>query len=147
VPAGLLVFCQGDRVALDVATWDGHAQRFFDTRLAGAGVGEAAEVRVRVTPKQGPSGERRVSVRPRTAVDLAMADEAEARQGGGLGLLAHRCPTIWTIECEQGKAGDPLTLVLAAILASVGLGPILDPEGPEIFGVKTARAKLEAGRA
>jgi hypothetical protein len=33
------------------------------------------------------------------------------------------------------------------ILASVHLGPIVDPEGPELFGVKTARAKLDAARA
>ena len=39
---------------------------------------------------------------------------------------------------------DPLALRLAAILASVLLGPILDVRVPELFGVKTARAKLEA---
>jgi hypothetical protein len=36
-----------------------------------------------------------------------------------------------------------LALRLAAILASVVLGPILDPETSEIFGVKTARLKIE----
>ena len=41
---------------------------------------------------------------------------------------------------------DALALRLAAILASVLLGPILDARVPELFGVKTARAKLDALR-
>jgi hypothetical protein len=49
---------------------------------------------------------------------------------------------VWLVS--RADQADPLALRLAAILASVFLGPILDVRVPEIFGVKTARAKLEA---
>jgi hypothetical protein len=42
---------------------------------------------------------------------------------------------------------DRVALRLAMILASVHLGPIIDPRGPDLFGVKTARAKLERASA
>lgn len=44
----------------------------------------------------------------------------------------------------QDRDDDTLALTLAAILASILLGPILDPRRSELFGVKTARRKLEA---
>ena len=55
--------------------------------------------------------------------------------------MARRCQTVWLVA--RTDDADPLALRLAAILASVVLGPILDARGPELFGVKTARAKLE----
>ena len=83
--------------------------------------------------------------RPRSDEDLALADQAEARAGGGgLAGLARRCAAVWMIAREGDE--DALALRLAAILASVYLGPILDARGPEIFGVKTAREKLEGLR-
>lgn len=136
-----LVFSQSAEPSLDVAAWDAHARRFFDARLVSAGVGGPGELRVVVTPKQGPAGERTVVARLRTAHELALAEEAEVRQGGGLGLLARRCPTVWSVACDGPD--DRVALLLAAVLAGVGLGPIVDPRGPEIFGVKTARAKLQ----
>lgn len=81
--------------------------------------------------------------RSREADDLALADEAEARKGGGLGRLAHRCPTVWLVERRTEE--DPAALRLAAILASVLLGPILDARVPELVGVKTARERLVRG--
>jgi hypothetical protein len=138
---GLLVFSQSPGLSLDVPVWDVQAQRFFGARLTHAGVSGAGVVRVRVAPAQGAAGERTVSARARTTDDLRLADDAEARRGGGLGLLAHRCPTVLTVVREEED--DRLALLLAAVLASIGLGPIVDPRGPDIFGVKTARAKLE----
>ncbi|HZU83705.1 MAG TPA: hypothetical protein VE987_12345, partial [Polyangiaceae bacterium] len=58
-----------------------------------------------------------------------------------LARLARRCQTLWLIAREASP--DPLALRLAAILASVLLGPIVDAAYEEIFGVKTARSKLE----
>jgi hypothetical protein len=141
----LLVFAQHAQPSLDVPAWDAHAQRFFATRVTLARVEGQAELVVAVAPATGMAKERRVTARVRTAQDLAMADAAEAKQGGGLGGLAHRCPTVWTVACEGDD--DTAALLLAAILASVGLGPVVDPAGPEIFGVKTARAKLERASA
>ena len=60
----------------------------------------------------------------------------------GLALLARRCQAVWIVERADGEP-DRLALLLSAILASVLLGPILDPARGELFGVKTARAKLE----
>jgi hypothetical protein len=86
---------------------------------------------------------RAIEGRERDEKDLARADLAEARAGGGgLAGLARRCETIWLIE--RLSTTDMLALRLAAVMASVLLGPILDPETSEIFGVKTARLRLEA---
>ncbi len=79
--------------------------------------------------------------RPRDQDDLALATAAEARTSHtGLVLLARRCPLVWMVVRESRE--DVPALRLAAILASVLLGPILDVAGGELFGVKTARSKL-----
>jgi hypothetical protein len=51
---------------------------------------------------------------------------------------------VWLVVRESPD--DRVALTLAAILASALLGPVLAPEGDELFGVRTARLKLE-GRA
>ena len=136
-----LVFTSAPQPRLDVAAWDGQAQRFFSTRLALLGQAANGEARILVTPPEDPTGERVLSVRPREAADLALAEEAEVRaNGGGMVLLARRCRSVWRVAREGGD--DRLALRLAMVLASVVLGPILDARGPELFGVKTARAKL-----
>jgi len=142
VEPAYLVFSSAPEPRFDVAAWDGQAQRFFSTRLARVGPEGDGEARIRVTPPQEPAGERLLSARPRDAADLALAEEAEVRaNGGGLVLLARRCHTVWLVVREGED--DRLALRLAMVLASVVLGPILDARGPELFGVKTARAKLE----
>ena len=134
--SSFLVFSQSKEAARDVSSWDAHAARFFATRLQ-VGEGDA----ILVTHGTGGSAESvRVVARPREAGDLALADEAEARTGGGLGLLARRCPTVWLVERRTDD--DATALRLAAILASVLLGPILDARVPELLGVKTARERL-----
>jgi hypothetical protein len=49
---------------------------------------------------------------------------------------------VWLISVEDET--DPAALRIAAIVASVVLGPILSPQGTELFGVRTARLKLES---
>ena len=81
----------------------------------------------------------------RTGHAEALAEAAERAIGTcGLALLAKRCKTIWLIATESDD--DRVALLLAAILASAFLGPILSPGGQEIIGVRSARLKLE-GRA
>jgi hypothetical protein len=58
-----------------------------------------------------------------------------------MALLAQRCRTVWLVTRETDD--DRVSLGIAAIFASVLLGPILAPTGDELFGVRTARAKLE----
>jgi hypothetical protein len=87
---------------------------------------------------------RSAFARPATEDDWAAADAAETRAGTfGLARLARRCGMVWIIAAEG--ADDALALRLAAILASILLGPILPLDG-EIFGVKTARERLKRAR-
>jgi hypothetical protein len=48
---------------------------------------------------------------------------------------------VWLVVREADD--DRAALTIAAVLASMLLGPILAPDGREIFGVRTARLKLE----
>ncbi|HEY6464317.1 MAG TPA: hypothetical protein VIY73_29315 [Polyangiaceae bacterium] len=133
-----LVFSSTRALVMDPGAWDAHAQRFFRTRLLGTPEGT-----VRVEPKGEAQGDRVVTWRDAEAGDYALAEEGERRAGGGgLAGLARRCPAVWVVE--RTSRDDRLALRLAMILASVHLGPIVDPDGPELFGVKTARAKLDA---
>jgi hypothetical protein len=147
-----VVFSQSESTLVDAAAWDAHAQRFFRTRLTvadaihGDRLGSsahgraAADVALLVAPDGEAAGVRFVLARPRDAEDLALADAADAARTG-LALLARRCPTVWLVARETDD--DPLALRLAAILASVLLGPILDARTPELLGVKSARARFE----
>jgi hypothetical protein len=84
---------------------------------------------------------RSVFLRPRTEADLACAEEAErAAGGGGMSLLAKRCEMVALVAVTSEE--DDVALWIAAIIASVVLGPILSPTQPEIFGIRTARVKL-----
>jgi hypothetical protein len=136
--APLLVFAQAAGAAVDIDAWCAHSARFFATRI---GLGNEPHAFV-IAPDGGPPGIRTVTPRPCVEVDWLAADAAEPHAGAGLAALARRCKAVWLVSRES--ATDPLALRLAAILASVLLGPILDPATGEIFGVKTARAKLEA---
>lgn len=149
--ASLLVFAQRADARVDIQSWGAHAERFFSTRIGlaeektyvpGACAPLSDAARVVVAPTGEPPGIREITGRPRQAEDLSAADEAEARRGAaGLALLARRCGTVWLVSRES--VADVLALRLAAILAGVLLGPILDVSASELFGVKTARAKLE----
>ena len=128
------VFSQGDGRPRP-AEWRRNAARFFELDFT---VDESSAVAVRVTVE----GVSRVVVsRPRDEADLRDALAAENAQGGGglYDLAERRCPTVWLVEREGPD--DRAALRLAATLASVGLGPIL-ADG-ELFGVRTAREKLE----
>jgi hypothetical protein len=136
----LVVFAQRAQPLLEIDAWNQHGERFFDTRI---GVAEPLEsgARLVIAPAGHDPGLRRVEGRARSDEDLAEADAAEARaQGAGLALLARRCQSVWLVE-KLGEA-DSLALRLAAVMASVLLGPILDGAAGELFGVKTARAKI-----
>ena len=146
----MLVFSQREGALIDVDAWNAQAERFFSTRIGLADEKrwppgpppQTDEARFVVAPRDEAPGIRAVSAAPRRESDLALAVEAEATaRGGGLADLARRCPMVWRVAREHD--GDTLALGLAAILASVLLGPIVDPDGPQIFGVKTAREKLE----
>lgn len=77
--------------------------------------------------------------------ELIEAAERGVRAIGGAGFdaLVARAKRIWQVPVAVD--GDPRApLVVAALLASVLLGPIVPPNEETIFGVKGARTRLQA---
>lgn len=124
------IFAQGDEPRAS-SDWVRHGARFFETTIAFVGkdaVDVAGEVRA-------------IAGRTREERDLRDAIAAPNASDNGLYDLAERrCGSIWLVE-RHGRDDQP-ALVLAAIIASVCLGPILG-DG-ELFGVRTAREKLSS---
>ncbi len=124
------VFSQQAEPLVAAAEWKRAAERFFNAKLAFGP--ESIEVEGSV---------RRVVGRMRTPADLTDALASETRTGftGLYDLAERRCQVVWVVE--RRGAMDRNALLIAAILASVCLGPILGDD--ELFGVRTARQKLE----
>jgi hypothetical protein len=148
----LMVFSQRGDACLDMAQLKQHAVKFFATKIGltvekryGGYAPDIDAARVAVASDDGlAAGTRLCFGRASSGSDLAIVEEAERRMmGTGMALLAQRCPTVWLIETE-GAEEDRVALLLAAIFASVMLGPIVPPRGDEVYGVRTARTKLEA---
>jgi hypothetical protein len=168
--AAYTVFAQRSDAVLDVAALKSHGARFFDTKVGltvgksyGGGPPQTDAARIVVARDDGTgSGTRLCFARRAGPDDHGAAEVAEQTQGThGMALLARRCPMVWLVEHHGAPVGgrrgsgeggahasndDRIALTLAAVLASVLLGPILSPDGDELFGVRTARMKLE-GRA
>jgi hypothetical protein len=150
-----LVFAQRDDARLEIHFWQQQARRFFDTEL-GLSVDKAYDrldsmpttdaARIVVSsPKNAVEATLLCAARPSTAADLALAESIEARHGyTGLSMLAKRCKTVWLVSSTNQAGGDRAALLLSAIVASVVLGPIIPPAHDELYGVKTARLKLES---
>lgn len=147
-----LVFSQRGDACLDIAQLKQQATRFFGAKVGlsvdkryGDNPPMSDAARVIVASDDGlAAGTRLCFGRPADTTDGALVEDAERHQGStGMALLAQRCPTVWLIETEGGD-DDRVALVLAAIFASVMLGPIVPPRGDDVFGVRTARLKLEA---
>ena len=146
-----LVFAQRPDARFELAVWTDHAARYFETQLQGTKKQYPFEpprvdaAFVTVQPQGGREEGRICFGRPRQDDDLLAGEEADAAAGWtGLALLAKRCASVWLVEAEG--ADDRASLLIAAILASVVLGPILAPGDRELFGVRTARLKLESVR-
>lgn len=143
------VFAQRSDARVELAAWQRNAERFFgakvgltvDKRYPDGHFPARDAMRV-VVAGGGADGARLCFGRPRLPDNLRAAEDADTRAGGtGLALLAKRCPSVWLVVTEGER--DRVALRLAAILASVLLGPILGPDGAELFGIRTARLKLE----
>lgn len=138
----LRIFAQQAEAHLEIEAWNRHGERFFGARI---GLAEPLDGggRIVIAPEGLEPGIRAARGRARNEDDLVQAERAEERAGGGgLALLARRCQTVWLVE--RRDPADTLALRLAAVMASVLLGPILDPTSGELFGVRTARLKLDA---
>lgn len=144
------VFAQRSDARLDVDAVRRQAQRFFGAKLgltvdkvygADPVLEDAARVVLRGDDPSA-SGTRLAYGRLTTPADVAAAEDAEQkRKTYGMAALAQRCGAIWLVVPEVDD--DRVALTIAAIFASAMLGPILAPGGGEVFGVRTARMKLE----
>ena len=78
------------------------------------------------------------------SVVLAANEAVEAIGGAGMDVLVARATRLWQVA-ERPSYGSEMRapLVVAAILASVLLAPIVPPDGRSIFGVKGARMRLD----
>jgi len=149
VAEAYLVFAQRDDARIELPAWQRHAESFFDARLGltvdkryPEGFPRVDAAPVVIAPRSGGESVRLCYGRPRTDDDLRAAEDADSRAGNtGLALLAKRCRWVWLVVREEDL--DRAALLLSAIVASVVLGPILSSPESELFGVKTARSKLE----
>jgi hypothetical protein len=128
------VFAQDDSPRLRTREWQHNARQFFETELEIKDPhGVIAKLAI------GPAA-REISGRRREENDLRDALEAENARGNGMYDLAERrCGSIWLVEREGPE--DRAALVIAAVIASVCLGPILGDGA--LFGVRTAREKID----
>jgi hypothetical protein len=139
---------------VDAARWAHQAEKFFRVQLAvvqekryPAGTLPIAD-RVEIDVAIGAETTRLlvVTVPADRAPEALAAGAAGARAIGGAGFdaLVLRTKRVWQVR-EQVDAGDARApLVVAAVLASLFLAPIVPPAGGTIFGVKGARERLAA---
>ncbi len=157
---------------IDLERWAHHAQRFFALRIGiapekaypsgGSPVVDAFDFEVLGasrrdadprggSPDLGVGGVDRRRVRVIT-VPLDRAPRARAAAlaiargptGGGFEALILRAKRLWQIGVPaDAKAGARPAIAAATVLASVLLAPILPPGEAVLFGVKTARERLE----
>jgi hypothetical protein len=116
------------------------AVRFFSTTLDLLEQSEDSIVMRLVCSRPLLRGEFRITSRGTVKDDIMNARDAEARgRAGGMAMLAEKCGQIWTIDPVGADVpSDAAVLTLAAICASVALGPVLPPDGSTLFGVRGA---------
>ena len=75
---------------------------------------------------------------------LAHAEQAVAAIGGaGFDALLRKAQRLWQVQARPVGGGDPRApLVVAAVLASVLLAPLVPPGERTAFGVRGARLRL-----
>jgi hypothetical protein len=79
------------------------------------------------------------------AVRAAAAVGVAAIGGAGFDALLARARRLWQVRDAVSAGGDERApLAVAAVLAAVLLAPVMPPGEATIFGVKGARARLEA---
>ena len=128
------VFAQDESPRLRTREWQHNASRFFETDLE---IREPHDAMAKLAI--GPAV-RGILGRLREENDLRDALDAENARGNGMYDLAERrCGSVWVVEREGPD--DRTALVIAAVIASVCLGPILGDGA--LFGVRTAREKID----
>jgi hypothetical protein len=142
----LLIFARHAETSVDLARLLQNAARVFepDIRVQQLGPGQLsggffAGVRVMMKGRRDDwTASFACRVRRATVTDLAAAREADARaREYMLSLLAEDCPLIWELDPEP-PAQEKATALMAALVASAALGPVMAEDGSQLFGVRTA---------
>ncbi len=148
----LLVFGQDPRTDLPLSDLRARAERFFSTKVglrepetqAAKGVVSATlVVREELRGKEAFSSVVTLRMRPSQSEDRAHLRASREASENGLAALGERCATVFELDEGEGEGDSRGSLLLAAILASAVLGPIVQLSSREVFGVKTAREKLD----
>ncbi|MCC6524786.1 MAG: hypothetical protein IT373_19165 [Polyangiaceae bacterium] len=145
---------------IDAVRWVAQAARFFAASLAvepakrypAGGWPRVDRATVRVGPLAGPPG----GGVPRGVVALctlplsdaplvrARAAQGVAAMGGaGFDVLLARATRLWQLDAAPLEGEPGAALLVAALLASLALGPVLAPDGA-VLGVKSCRDRLAA---
>jgi hypothetical protein len=135
-----LVFSQEPRGRPPFERLQANAARFFSTTLDLLEDAETSIVLRLVCTRPSLRGDFRITSRDAVKDDIMNARDAEARgRAGGMAMLAEKCAQVWTIEAASEEApSEAVYLTLAAVCASVALGPVLPPDGATLFGVRGA---------
>lgn len=132
-----------------------HARRFFAAELEVLSASppnraspERASVTLRLScARYHGEGTFVVTARPNQAADRAAAEVAEQRgKAGGMAGLAARCVAVWEVTTE-GEVSGTAELQLSALLASVGLGPVMPLDQSTLYGVRGAMERAEKAAA
>jgi hypothetical protein len=139
----------------DLPRWQQQAQTFFDARVdlvqtltdpAGA-LPPCAALELDVCSLDGAArGRVRVVTVPLDEAPWALAAgraAVEAIGGAGFDALLAKAQRLWQVQAKTVGGGDPRApLVVAALLASVLLAPVVPPGEVTTFGVRGARLRL-----
>lgn len=137
----------------DLPRWQQQAATFFDAalspvqRLSDPVLPSCAALEVDLSPSSGGpvTRVRVVTVPLAEAAELLRhaQDAVQAIGGAGFDALLDRARRLWQVQARTVGAGDARApLVMAAVLASVMLAPIVPPGERTAFGVRGARVRL-----
>lgn len=130
---------------VEAARWVHQARTFLDAAVAVEG-GTGDDIVIAVAPVVG-GVPTRVTVQTLPIAEcpevmVAARRGVDAIGGAGMDVLVARAQRI--VQVALAVEGDPRApLLVAALLASVLLGPIVPPDEVTIYGVRGARVRLE----
>ena len=135
-----LVFSQEPRGRPSFERLQVNAVRFFSSTLELRADGETSIVVHLGCARPALHGDFRITSRDTVKDDIMNARDAEARgRAGGMAMLAEKCKQVWTIEAAGDDVpSEAVYLTLAAVCASVALGPVMPPDAATLFGVRGA---------
>jgi len=143
------LFAREDDSRMLEARWRQQAKRFFGASVSVApskdypGGGQPRFDRASVAVGRDPDWTGRLTLQTFPADHAEpLRCEALALADGGMDTLIQRSPRIWQWRRDDQGSEPRAELLLAALLASVLLGPVWAPGERGVFGVRGARERL-----